>query len=172
MATMVYNFGSTAACTESTRYDVLAGLIIKWVIVVPGILLLYILSEFGAIRLRIVSLIKGLGWLALIAWYIYLVVEFFGPAAQWGKESPPIWIAHLILVIDAFINFAILIPILWFVSGSACVLWCLGRTERGQTWYRTLKGLRKVMINATALQLDPKDIADDEECTICFDDYK
>jgi flagellar biosynthesis protein FliP len=121
------------------------------------------MSALRIIRLRITSLVKGITWILLLGWYIFVTVKFFEASNDCRKKSPEMWAAHFILLIDAFLNFLLIVPILIFVCFAICLLICFSKIRMGRSFQRNVLGIRKVISNAVALQLDPNDIADDEE---------
>ena len=129
--------GFTMMCSESISLIVIAilygiGLVDDWGIPADHLLLAYIIIKAVSIVLRwlicgitvaapvaglIINGVIMIIWICgMITYYIVLLVYFFDNNNDWLDENTIHWIALLLLVIEAFTIFAILLLICWLLS--------------------------------------------------------
>lgn len=144
-------------------------IILKLGVIVPAVIALYIMAFFGRLRVRVVHVLKSIGWVLLLMWHIAVVIKYFKSSSECKQESLNLWGAHLILVIEAFMSFIITLPICCF---AGILIWIIAIfRKRPEQRHRRRSEIKNVILNAVALQLDPKDINDTEECSIWWDQY-
>lgn len=101
-------------CGGDSKSVVIAALIIKFTFAVPMEICYMFLIYKQIWKSTTVGLVKLILMFLFLGWYIYIIVSFFRSDNDCRKEEKAIWIAHLILVIEA-------IMMLVFVS-FLCIL--------------------------------------------------
>lgn len=108
--------GANKSCDVEAKGIVIAAIVIKVAFLIPVELLFLFLIKRGTISLAGVKLIKFSFTFFYLGWYIYLTVIFFKGKNNCKKEATTLWVAHLLLVIEAFFYFAFVLLICCLLS--------------------------------------------------------
>ena len=153
----------------NSKAVVIAALIIKFTFAVPTEIFYMTLIYKQVCRSTTIGFIKLILIFFFLSWYIYIVVSFFSKDNNCEEEEKAIWIAHLILVVEACLMF-IFISFLFILICCVIFFFCtIQKQNRAEV--RQNKRLQEVLLNAVNLQLNLDDLNEDDACAICLDEF-
>jgi len=167
---ILLSVGANKSWDVEAKEIVIAAIVIKVSLLIPVEILFLCLIKRGSISLAGVKLIKFAFAFLYLGWYIYLTVTFFKGKNNCKKEATTLWVAHLLLVIEAFFYFAFVLLICCLMSCIISLLCCLAGEEMRQK--RRNVRVKDIILNATALKLNFQDMQNDDLCVICYENYQ
>lgn len=155
-------------CGEDIRLVVIIAILLKSVILLPLEFLFLVLLKGKVVRVATVKLIKLIMVFCLLGWYIFVTKRFFSNNTC-KTESNPLYIASLILVIEAILIFmltSILSCIIMCLLCVMCVIYKTNQEERNKNLM-----IKDVLLNVASLRLTPAQFSKEDSCSICLEDY-
>lgn len=120
-------------------------------------------------RSTTIGLFKLLLRFIFLGWYIYITVAFFSSHNDCKKEERAIWVAHLILLIEAWFMFLFILFICCILTSAIVLIWYYQRKKKKEM--RQANRIRDVLLNAVNLQLNLEDLNEDDSWAIWLEEF-
>lgn len=161
--------GVSKSCGGDTKGIVIAALIIKFTFAIPVEWFFMQLIRRKVCKSTTITLLKLLTVFLFVAWYIYITIAFFSSSNDCKDEALALWIAHLLLVIEAFSIFLFVALMLMVFGCVCCCVWmmcCAMREDKKQNIR-----IKDLILGAASLKLNYDELNSEEICTICIEEF-
>ena len=143
---------------------------IKCVFLIPIEFIYWYLVLNRSVTISCVQISKFFFTLALNVWYFYVVYTFYSSENECKEQSIYLYVAHVILVLEALLAFSTTALILSLCLLLMWILW-ISNSRRYFNKTRNLR-LKDVILNATNLKLTQDHVNYEEDWVICLDEFQ
>lgn len=153
----------------ATKGIVIAAVIVKFTLNFPLEITYLLLMKYYIVSPNAIKLFKLFMILPILGWHIAVVVTFFSSKNNWDDEEVALYVAHVILVVEAFLMFLFVILLIWIcicLIGLLCIMHRSATEER-----RKNVKFKNILLGAASMKLNVNELNEDDQWAICFDNF-